>query len=144
MQKYELYMKEVQTFDYKGTFETAENVQKFCCEYLNLHMSDRERCYVIGVNNKGMPIGVHELSVGGISSSIIEIPIIFKFLITCNAPAFFLVHNHPSGDTEPSREDIETSQRVADASKIIGINFVDHIIVGPDKTWASMRNKINF
>ena len=54
----------------------------------------------------------------------------FKFAILANAAAVILAHNHPSGETSPNRDDIELTQRLVQAGQILGIEVLDHVIVG--------------
>jgi DNA repair protein RadC len=63
-----------------------------------------------------------------------------KSAILSNAASIIVGHNHPSGKTEPSREDIEVTKRLVEAGKIIGIEVLDHIIVG-DETFTSLKEK---
>ncbi len=54
----------------------------------------------------------------------------FKAIILANAAAFIVAHNHPSGDPAPSRDDIEITRRLKEAAEILGVRFLDHIVIG--------------
>lgn len=103
---------------------------------------DREVLCVVNLNSRLQPINFHVVSVGDLSQSIAFIPNILKSGILSNAQSFMLLHNHPSGDVTPSREDIQLTRRVLEAGKILGISCVDHIIVGGGNgTYFSMREQ---
>lgn len=64
----------------------------------------------------------------------------FKAAIRCSAAAVILVHNHPSGDPEPSTDDLRITARLADAGRILGIEVLDHVAVG-DGRYVSLRER---
>ncbi|MBQ7372202.1 MAG: ImmA/IrrE family metallo-endopeptidase [Blautia sp.] len=103
---------------------------------------DREVLCVVNLNNRMKPINFHVVSVGDLTQSIASIPNILKSGILSNAHAFLLLHNHPSGDVTPSGLDIQTTRRVVEAGKILGISCMDHIIVGGGNgMYFSMREQ---
>jgi DNA repair protein RadC len=63
-----------------------------------------------------------------------------KVAISFSAASIALVHNHPSGDPEPSPEDIATTKRLAEAGKILGITLLDHVVIG-DGQWVSLKQR---
>ena len=91
---------------------------------------DRECCLVVCLTAKNEPINIHTLSIGSLSSSIVHPREVFKVGILANAYSIVLIHNHPSGDATPSKEDEHITARIKEASKILGIPLIDHIIVG--------------
>ncbi|MBR0160612.1 MAG: JAB domain-containing protein, partial [Oscillospiraceae bacterium] len=95
-----------------------------------LSQYDREILCVVNLNNKLKPINFNIVSMGSINGSIASIPNILKSGILSNAHGFLLLHNHPSGDVTPSREDIQTTRRCIEAGKIMDIPCLDHVIVG--------------
>ena len=103
---------------------------------------DRELLCVVNLNSRLQPINFHVVSVGDLSQSIASIPNILKSGILSNAQSFMLLHNHPSGDVTPSQDDIQTTRKVIEAGKILGIPCVDHVIVGGGiGTYFSMREQ---
>ena len=103
---------------------------------------DREVLCVVNLNTRLQPINFHVVSIGDLSQSIASIPNILKSGLMQNAHAFMLLHNHPSGDVTPSQDDIQTTRRVIEAGKIMGIGCVDHIIVGGGNgSYFSMREQ---
>ena len=105
-----------------------------------LSQYDREVLCVVNLNNKLKPINFNIVSMGSINGSIASIPNILKSGILSNAYGFLLLHNHPSGDVTPSREDIQTTRRCIEAGKIMDIPCLDHVIVdGGNSDYYSFR-----
>lgn len=87
---------------------------------------------VIGLSTKNHVIFRENISIGSLNASIAHPREVFKRLIKCSCAACILVHNHPSGDTTPSDEDILLTKQLVKCGKVIGIEVLDHIIVGAD------------
>ena len=87
-------------------------------------------------------IGVHTVSVGSLTSSLVHPREVFRPVILAGAAAVCLSHNHPSGDPEPSQEDIALTRRLAQAGCLLGIEVLDHVITGngSDK-WVSLKER---
>ncbi len=103
---------------------------------------DREVLCVVNMNSKLQPINFNIVSVGDINTSIAAIPNILKSGLMTNAGSFLLLHNHPSGDVTPSKDDILTTRKVIEAGKIMGIPCVDHIVIGGGNgNYCSMREQ---
>jgi len=91
---------------------------------------DREHFAVLLMDRKNQVIGVHTVSVGSLSASIVHPREVYKAAILSNCAALILAHNHPSGDPQPSQEDRVLTARLVAAGKLLGIDVLDHIIVG--------------
>ena len=100
----------------------------------------KEVFIVLLINTKGEIIGTDKVSVGDLSTTIIHPREVFVPAIKRSAAAVVFVHNHPSGDPTPSSEDINSTQKLVDAGKIIGISVWDHIIIGDGK-YISLREE---
>jgi len=101
---------------------------------------DREVLCVVNMDSRLRPINFNIVSVGTIDQSIAAIPNILKSGILSNAGSFLLLHNHPSGEVTPSQDDIQTTLKVIEAGKIMGIPCMDHIVVGGGNgNYCSMR-----
>jgi DNA repair protein RadC len=107
--------------------------------FLRVHEESEEYLYMICMNTKNKIIGVFEVSHGNVNSSIFGVREIFQKALLANAVSIIVMHNHPSGDPNPSREDIEVTKRLVEAGKIIGVNVLDHIIVG--ESYTSLKEK---
>lgn len=111
----------------------------------NLLMSEmknlkKEILKVVILNTKNCVISVIDASVGSLNSSIVHPREIFKDAVRKSAAAIILVHNHPSGDPTPSGEDINSTKRIREAGKILGIELLDHLIIG-EGIFISLKEK---
>jgi len=91
---------------------------------------DREQFVVVLLDNKNVILGFNVVSVGTINSSLVHPREVFKPAILANAAAVLLIHNHPSGDPEPSAEDKAITRRLKEAGEILGIKLLDHVVIG--------------
>ncbi|MBC8588845.1 RadC family protein [Paratissierella segnis] len=96
--------------------------------YLN-----KEYFKVAVLDTKNQILTIENVSVGTLNASIVHPRDVFKIAIKRNANSIILIHNHPSGDTTPSNEDINITNRLVDAGNLIGIKVLDHIIIGDNK-----------
>jgi len=97
--------------------------------------AEEEAQEVLGVlilNSKHKIVAVHEVSRGTLNTCMVHPREVFKPAVLHNAAAIICFHNHPSGDTEPTQDDIEATKRLIEAGKIMGIEVLDHIVVGDD------------
>jgi DNA repair protein RadC len=93
---------------------------------------------ILCVTTKHRVIAYHEVSRGTLDSASAHPREVFKAAILANAAAIILAHNHPSGDPSPSGDDVQLTRRLIDAGEILGIQVLDHIIVG-DGRYVSFR-----
>ena len=98
---------------------------------------DRENFVVVLLNTKNEVIETSTVSVGTLSASLVHPREVFKPAIRASAASVVLAHNHPSGKVEPSREDREVTRRLGEAAQILGIEVLDHVILGDG--YFSMR-----
>lgn len=93
---------------------------------------DREEFVVVLLDTANTMIGLSVLSVGGLTACIVEARQVMKVAILANAAAVICAHNHPSGNPEPSREDVRITKQLVEAGKLMGVPVLDHLIVTPD------------
>lgn len=93
----------------------------------------KEHFRIVLLDTKNQIIVTEEISVGTLNASIVHPRDVFKVAIKRNANSIILIHNHPSGDPTPSREDINITNRLADVGNLVGIKVLDHIIIGDNK-----------
>jgi DNA repair protein RadC len=91
---------------------------------------DRENFVVVLLNTKNEVIETLTVSIGTLGASLVHPREVFKPVIRASAASVILAHNHPSGKVEPSREDREVTRRLGEAAGILGIEMLDHVIVG--------------
>lgn len=101
---------------------------------------DREHFKVIVLNTKNVAVKILDVSIGSLNASIVHPRELFKLVLKYNGAALIVAHNHPSGDPEPSPEDIRLTTRLHEAGKILGIELLDHIILG-DGVFVSLKER---
>ena len=99
----------------------------------NVQEEAQEVFGIIILNTKNKIVAVHEVSRGTLNNSMVHPREVFKPAVLHNAAAIICFHNHPSGDPDPSIEDIEITKRLVKAGEIILIEVFDHIIIGDDR-----------
>lgn len=119
-------------------FHDPASIADFYME--DLRHEEREQCRVMMLNTRSMLLAEKQLSVGTVNASLISAREIFLEALKCQAVYIILIHNHPSGDPHPSREDILLTKRVWEAGELIGISLLDHIIIG-DRSYVSLREE---
>ena len=100
--------------------------------------ADREMMVVLSMTTKMEPLALEIAAVGGINTCMVDIRNLFKHSLLNNAAGILCFHNHPSGNPEPSKEDCEITKRICNAGQILGIELIDHIIIG-DQDFYSFR-----
>ncbi len=110
---------------------TAENVAELLIN--EMKYEKREKVKILVLNTKNILLKILDVSYGGTNSAIIEPKDILSEPIKMGAPKIILVHNHPSGDPTPSKEDIELTKRIYNAAALLGIELLDHIVIGNQK-----------
>jgi DNA repair protein RadC len=91
---------------------------------------DREQFRVVNLNTRNQVLAVDIVSIGSLTSSPVHPREVFKMPLKRSAASVILCHNHPSGDTKPSEADINVTLRLKEAGKILGIEVLDHLIIG--------------
>ncbi len=95
-----------------------------------------EEVWVLLLNNRLQPIGKKLISKGGITEATVDIRLVLREAIMAQATAIILVHNHPTGNVSPSKADDNLTGRLADATKMINISLIDHVIVGGNRSFS--------
>ena len=118
---------------------TPEDIAEILME--ELRFEKREIIKLVLLNSKNIIIKMKNISIGGVNKACIDIKDILKEAINLGAPKIILIHNHPSGDSTPSNEDILTTKNIIEITKILGIQLLDHIVIG-DGNFTSIFRKI--
>jgi len=108
----------------------------------HLNKKDREYFLCIHLDSRNAVIGIEEVTIGSLNAALVHPREILKGALLNNAAGIILVHNHPSGDCDPSEDDIEITGRLTKACDIIGIEALDHIIVGAGKYFSFKEKNI--
>lgn len=109
-----------------------------------LEDEDREKVIVVYLNIKKEPNAIHTLSIGSLNTAIVHPREVMKGAILSNAHSMIIAHNHPSSSMEnpyPSNEDCKITQRVKEAGKLMGIELMDHIIIGSNGNYYSFKQE---
>lgn len=118
----------------KTPYDAAELVME------DMRFLKKECLKLMMLNTKNMVVSIKEISVGSLNSSIVHPREIFVEAIKASCASIIICHNHPSGDPSPSQEDINVTRRVYEAGKIVGIDLIDHIVIGDGK-FISLKEK---
>jgi len=100
----------------------------------------KEHFLALLLNTRNQLIKAAEISIGSLDTSIVHPREVFKEAISASAASVIFVHNHPSGDPEASEDDVKLTKRLAEAGAIVGIDVLDHIIIG-DKKYLSLKRE---
>ena len=121
-----------------SVIRTPEDVANLMMEQLKyLH---KEHFVCLFLNTKNYMIAQETLSIGSLDAAIVHPREVFRAAIKCSSASIVCVHNHPSGDPAPSDEDIKLTQRLIEVGKIVGIDVLDHVIIG-DGVYVSLKSR---
>lgn len=117
---------------------SPEDVSRYVME--DMRFLTQEHFVALYLNTKNHVLHKKTIFIGSLNASIVHPREIFKEAFRYSAASIICLHNHPSGDPAPSREDIEVTKRLVESGKVIGIEMLDHIIIG-DKKFISLKEK---
>lgn len=106
----------------------------------DLQFLDHERFEVLALNRNNKIIERILISQGGMAGTIVDLKILFKRLLICGANGFICVHNHPSGNTQPSQNDIDLTRKIKEGGYLLDLRLYDHIIVAGNTFYSFMDN----
>lgn len=101
---------------------------------------EQEYLLVMPVDTRHRMLDVVEVYHGSLNSSLVRVGEVFKPALQRNAAAILVAHNHPSGDPDPSPEDVHVTRSIIEAGKILDVNLVDHLVIGLSR-WVSLKEK---
>ncbi|NTU71652.1 MAG: DNA repair protein RadC [Coriobacteriia bacterium] len=116
---------------------TPEDVVDLCAG--QMRGLDREHFWCLSLNTKNRLLRMSEVSVGSLNASIVHPRELFKEAVKLSAASVVVVHNHPSGDATPSGADIQLTRRLSKAGDVLGIELLDHVVIGDGGAFASLR-----
>jgi len=122
----------------RPTVSTPEDVVELCAA--QFRGVDREHFWGLALNTKNRLLRMVEVSIGSLNASIVHPRELFKGAVRVSAASLVVVHNHPSGDPTPSGADIQLTRRLVKAGDVLGIELLDHVIIGDGGEHASLRD----
>lgn len=126
---------------YEHTLDYPEKAFLAVKQLFDLGNKAEEYVLMICCNTKSKPIACFEIAHGTVNTALLQPREIFVRALLCGASSFFIFHNHPSQDVSPSQEDIQITKKIKEAADLIGIVFLDHIIVS-NNAYYSMHHLI--
>ncbi len=105
-----------------------------------MSLLDQEELRLVLLNTKNQVLAISQLYKGSVNTSLIRVSEVFREAVRENCPALVVVHNHPSGDPTPSPEDIEITEQIVKAGKLLDIEVLDHLIIGHQR-YVSLKER---
>ncbi len=138
--KQKLLLVKEQDFEYNKKITNALDIVTFVRETLKIQNESQEVIYVLTLNNKNEIISFLEIARGGLNMCNLSISHLLKTVLLSNSNKFILIHNHPSGDPTPSKNDIDITKDILKASKILKVEFLDHLVIGDNEYKSIMKD----
>ena len=122
---------------------SSSNAIEFCLQHFKrlASFAKQEEFHIVCLDTKNQVVDTHQITVGTLDASLVHPREVFRAAIRDAASSVLLVHNHPSGDPTPSREDIQVTDRLTEVGKLVGIDVLDHIVLGRGRA-VSIREHV--
>ncbi len=118
-----------------------QSVEDVLAQAVYMRDKTREHLMVLYLNARNELLYKKPMFVGTLNANLVHPREIFQEALKQNAGSIILVHNHPSGNNEPSEDDLEITKRITEAGKVMGIDVLDHIIIAKNKSPFSFKDK---
>lgn len=102
---------------------------------------EQEHLKVLLLNTKNEVLSIQEIYVGNVNTSVVRPAEVIRPAVRDNATSVIVVHNHPSGDPAPSPEDVSITRQLVDAGKLLGVELLDHLVIGSGNRYVSLKDK---
>jgi DNA repair protein RadC len=122
-------------------FASIASPEAVAAHLQDLASADREQMVAVYLNAKNRPVGRQTVSIGTLNSTLVDPAMVFKGALMAGAFALILAHNHPSGDTTPSREDDRVTERIAQAGRLLDVRLLDHVVLSPSGDFYSYKQR---
>lgn len=116
--------------------ESANYIRQFYSDDIEIY----ESFFILLLNRQNKTIGYAKISQGGVAGTVVDAKILLKYVVDTLASAVILCHNHPSGNLNPSTQDIELTKKLSQAIKLVDSQVLDHIILTPDSFYSFADN----
>jgi DNA repair protein RadC len=122
----------------KDANDSAEFIKQFYQGDIEIY----ESFFLLLLNNANQTIGYAKISQGGVTSTVVDVKIIAKYVVDSLATNIILAHNHPSGNLNPSTADINITAKIKEAMKFFDVTVLDHIILTADGFYSFSNNDL--
>ena len=129
-------------YEVESKISSPRDVADYIEQVFKLSIQAEEVMVMLVLDAKNKVVGAFEVSRGSLNSSIVHPREVFKRALLLNGASIIVAHNHPSGDTTPSREDVNVTKRLVEGGNILGINVLDHIIIGDNGRYRSFKEDL--
>ena len=116
--------------------DSADYIRQFYSDDIEIY----ESFFILLLNRQNKTIGYAKISQGGVAGTVVDAKIIIKYIVDTLASAVVLCHNHPSGNLNPSTQDIALTEKLVNAVKLVDSQVLDHIILTPDSFYSFADN----
>ena len=116
--------------------DSADYIRQFYSDDIEIF----ESFFILLLNRQNKTIGYAKISQGGVAGTVVDAKIILKYIVDTLASAVILCHNHPSGNLNPSTQDLEITKKLSQAAKLVDSQVIDHIILTPDSFYSFADN----
>lgn len=116
--------------------DSAKYIRQFYSDDIEIF----ESFFILLLNRQNKTIGYAKISQGGVAGTVVDAKILLKYVVDTLASAVILCHNHPSGNLNPSTQDIELTKKLSQAIKLVDSQVLDHIILTPDSFYSFADN----
>lgn len=124
---------------YEVAVRSPQDVNKLIYELIG--HEDREHFIVLMLDAKNQVNAIHTVSIGTLNAGLVHPREVYKAIFLNNSASVIFAHNHPSGSVEPSPEDVKVTQRLVEVGELVGVEVMDHVIVGGEHRFLSMKEK---
>jgi len=138
----ELVKESSKIYEVEGKISSPTDVRDYIEQVFKLSSQAEEVLVLLVLDTKNNVTGAFEVSRGSLNASIVHPREVFKRALLLNGASIIIAHNHPSGDPSPSKEDIEITRRLVEGGDILGITVLDHIIVGDNGRYRSLKEMV--
>lgn len=118
---------------------SPDKVLSVARDFLRMHEDSEEYAYMLCLNTKCVLTSVFQISHGTVNGAMMGAREIFQKALLANAVSIIVMHNHPSGDCMPSMEDLKVTERLVKAGELIGVQVLDHVIIGSGNSYYSLK-----
>lgn len=139
MRVYEYEFRRKKVAETTASVRTPHDVARLAAEMIG--DKESEHLIVLLMNSKNKVIGMERVYVGNVSAALVRVGELFRAAIRLNACGIVLAHNHPSGEVEPSPEDLHLTAEVIAAGRLLDIAVLDHVIVAEGGAFLSLRDR---